>query len=71
MEVFNNMITYASVIRDSANLGSFSIRSWEETVHQEAGKDKWISIINVGWAYTNDWTIYRDAPILKEMGITI
>lgn len=66
--VFNNMVLYTEAIKETAGLGVFWVMSLSPTQHAGQGKDYWICTVNVQWHYTNNWTLDRDAPILKEIG---
>jgi hypothetical protein len=68
LQVFNNLRRYTEAIKETADLGVFWVMSMSETQHIDKGKDYWMCVINVKWHYADNWTLDRDAPILKEIG---
>ena len=68
LEVFDNLLRYSAAIKEVGNLGVFWVETLSGTQHAPEGKDYWICSINTKWHYTYNWTLDRDAPILKEIG---
>ena len=68
LEVFYNLIQFTEAIKDIASLGVFWVSALSETQHAGKGKDYWVCEVNTTWHYTFDWTLDREAPILKEIG---
>jgi len=68
LEVFNNLLRYTAAVKNVGGLGVFWVEALSETQHAGNGKDYWICNIITRWHYTFNWTLDRDAPILKEIG---
>ena len=68
LEVFDNLLRYSAAIKEVGNLGVFWVEQITDTQHAAEGKDYWICSINTKWHYTYNWTLDKDAPILKEIG---
>jgi len=68
IEIFESLSKFSAAIKTSANLGVFWVSSLSETQKAPGGKDYWVCSVKTTWHYSFDWTLDRDAPILKEIG---
>ena len=68
LELFDNLMRYTAAIKETGGLGVFWAASITPTQHAGNGKDYWICAINTTWHYTYNWTLDKEAPILKEIG---
>jgi len=70
LEVFFHLLKYTNAIKTTGGLGVFWVATLTETKHAGEGKDYWVCSVNVKWHHTYNWTLDRDAPILKEIGFS-
>lgn len=68
-EVFMAFSGYKWVIKKDANLGKFIVGEVPPVEKWDENKESWIVGINLVWAYTFDWTLVQEAPILKKIGL--
>ena len=67
-EVFHHLMLYGEGLKEASGLGSFWVAGLGETQEADGGKEYWVCPVNVTWSYTFNWTLDREAPILKEIG---
>jgi hypothetical protein len=68
-EMFKTLSGYKLVLKKDANLGKFIVSEVSPVQKWDENKESWIVTVNLTWAYSFDWTLVQEAPILKKIGL--
>ena len=71
LEVFFHLLEYRYVLKKELNVGKFIVMGLSPLVKMEENNENWSVSVTTAWAYSHDWTIYQDAPILKRVSTVI
>ncbi len=71
MEIADNLVRFSEVFKRVSRVGSIQIRQVSDAKYNgEEGKACWTTVVDIAWHYVYNWTMYQNAPILKEVQIT-
>jgi len=71
LEVLFHLLEHRYVLKKELNVGKFIVSGLSPAVKMEENQENWAATVELGWAYSHDWTLYQDSPILKKIGTVV
>ena len=70
IEVMMSFMMYREAIKRQAGLGALEVTSLTPVQLAGSARDYWMCGVSIAWHYVFNWTLDRDAPILKHIGLS-
>jgi hypothetical protein len=67
MEVLFALVEYRAVLKREACLGKLVISGLSPLQKMDENQENWSATVELTWAYTHEWTLSQDAPVLKKL----
>ena len=70
-ELLFKFIEYREPLQKEAKLGKLAVGGLSSVSKADENKENWVVVISLAWAYSHNWTLYQEAPILKKMALGV
>ena len=70
-EVFFEMLEFTPIIRRDLGLNKFQVMEMGGIAKIEESHEHWVVPVTVTYAFNHDWTLFKDAPVIKSVSLTV